>query len=85
MIQQQNAGIRLAPDDVAEKPYELKKYEQMKETGLPLVAGGVQDQPHIWLAMLGTIRNTLKIFAATNRTPEQQSEENSNANTISLL
>lgn len=31
------------------KPEALWLYEQCKQTGLPLVSGGVLDQPHIWL------------------------------------
>jgi len=75
MIQQQQAGIRLAPEDLAEKPDELKKYEQMKETGLPLVAGGVMDQPHIWLSMLGVIKNTLALFQAMSRIQQSGAEK----------
>lgn len=50
----------------------------MKETGLPLVAGGVMDQPHIWLEQLGVIRNVINLFDAMARAsepPKQPSQE----------
>jgi hypothetical protein len=83
MVNQQNAGIRLAPEDQVEKPDELKLYEQMRETGLPLVAGGLMDQPHIWLDMLGVIKNTLALNEALNRANAQATKagaEKPNAN-----
>jgi hypothetical protein len=49
--------------DIPEKPEALEKYEQCLELGLPLVAGGLQDQPHIWLLEIGVIRNVLQIQA----------------------
>jgi len=80
MIHQQLAGIRLAPEDLAPKPDELKKYEQMKETGLSLVAGGLQDQPHIWLLMLKVIKDTIVLFEAQKPQPLPTGAEGSNAN-----
>ena len=32
-----------------EKPEALILYEQVTSFGLPLVSGGIMDQPHIWL------------------------------------
>lgn len=43
-------------------PPELKKYRQMKATGLPVWAGGLQDQPHIWLEMVGVIEAIQAVF-----------------------
>ena len=34
---------------VPEKPEALIKYDQCKAMGIPLVEGGLRDQPHIWL------------------------------------
>jgi len=34
---------------IPKKPAALVFYEQTKELGLPLVEGGILDQPHIWL------------------------------------
>ncbi len=46
------------------KPDELIRYEMCKEMGIPLVAGGVMDQPHIWLLQYGLIKNTIALFDA---------------------
>lgn len=62
MLNQLKAGLKVPREERVEKPEELKKYEQMKKLGLPLVAGGIQDQPHIWLEMIGVIENTRKVF-----------------------
>lgn len=34
----------------------------MKSTGLPVWAGGLQDQPHIWLEMIGVIEAVQTVF-----------------------
>ena len=47
-----------------EKPAELQKYEQMKVLGLQVWEGGLQDQPHIWLQMIGVIEATVRLFDA---------------------
>jgi hypothetical protein len=46
----------------------------MKALGLPLWAGGVQDQPHIWLEEIGIIENTIKLFDAMNRASQQSAQ-----------
>jgi hypothetical protein len=38
------------------KPVPLQLFEMTKELSIPLVDGGVLDQPHIWLLMIGVIR-----------------------------
>ena len=50
---------------IPEKPVALEKYEQCLALGLPLVAGGLQSQPHIWLLEIGVIKNVLTIQALT--------------------
>ena len=62
MLNQIRAGLKVKVEDQVPKPPELEKYEQMRVTGLPLVAGGLQDQPHIWLQMVGVISKTLELF-----------------------
>jgi hypothetical protein len=74
MLNQIRAELKVAPEDRHEKPDELKKYEQMKALGLPVWAGGVQDQPHIWLEMIGIIENTLKVFNLVPSTSAQPKE-----------
>ncbi len=47
-----------------EKPGELTLFEQVREMGIPLVAGGLMDQPHIWVMVYGVIRNQLLLWEA---------------------
>ena len=73
MLNQRMAGLKIRPDEVVQKPPELKKFEQMEATGLPVWDGGLQDQPHIWLEMVGIIvmvKNTFKRLAEANK-PEK--------------
>jgi len=37
-------------------------YERCRSTGLPLVAGGVLDQPHIWLLEWSVIEQQIAIM-----------------------
>lgn len=46
-------GVNISPKP---KPVPLQLYDMTKELGIPLVDGGVLDQPHIWLLMIGVIR-----------------------------
>jgi len=49
---------------IPEKPEALLRDEQCQALGLPLVAGGVLDQPYIWMQELGIIREIQAIFRA---------------------
>jgi len=49
---------------IPERPEALKRYEQCKSTGLPLVSGGLQDQPHIWLMEYDVVDNIKRIMTA---------------------
>jgi hypothetical protein len=62
MLNQLKAGLKIRPDQVVEKPPELKKLEQVEAMGLPLWEGGLQDQPHIWLEMVGVMHRIRKRF-----------------------
>lgn len=52
-------GLNAQPN---EKPHELILYEQMQEMHVPLVAGGLMDQPHIWLQQYAVVRNVKALF-----------------------
>jgi hypothetical protein len=80
MLNQLRAGLEVAPEERFGKPDELKKYEQMKALGIPVLAGGVQDQPHIWLEMVGVIENMLKIVALTQQSTSAQPKDGQDAN-----
>jgi hypothetical protein len=62
MQNQIRANIKIRVESQVPKPPELEKYEQMRVTGLPLIGGGLQDQPHIWLQMVGVISKTIELF-----------------------
>lgn len=53
-------NIKIKPEDIIEKPEALERYEQAKELGLPYVAGGLLDQPYIWIQEHGVIQQFLK-------------------------
>ena len=53
------AGIDVKPPD---KPEALVLWHQCQATGLPLVEGGLLDQPHIWLQEVAVIINTEALF-----------------------
>jgi len=74
MLTQMSFGLKIRPDEVVEKPLELKKYQQMEATGLPMWAGGLQDQPHIWLEMMGVIRHMIEIRKNLARANKQSEE-----------
>ena len=38
----------LKPKEIPEKPEALDLFQQCQMMGIPLVEGGVLDQPHIW-------------------------------------
>lgn len=65
------AGIRSQP---VEKPYELILYEMVCDMGLPVLAGGIMDQPHIWLLQYAVVRNIKLIFELQARQAEANKE-----------
>lgn len=61
---------------LAEKPAELVLYEQCKASGLPLVSGGLLDQPHMWMEMYTLIESIQKLYEIESPSaPRKQSEE----------
>lgn len=52
------------------KPEALIRYEQCQALGLPLVSGGVIDQPYLWLQELAVVieqDNLFRILEARNK------------------
>jgi hypothetical protein len=47
-----------------EKPIEFIYYEQINELQIPLVGGGILDQPHIWLIQYAVCMNRSKFWMA---------------------
>ena len=53
-------GINSKPP---EKPEALILWNQCQAMDLPLVSGGVMDQPHIWLQEIAVIKEVITLFA----------------------
>lgn len=51
---------------IPEKPTALRLYEQCKEMGISLVAGGLLDQPHIWLREYAICLQETQLWQAMN-------------------
>ena len=68
-INEQKMGVK--PDSI-EKPEAMILWEKCQEIGLPLVDGGLMDQPYIWLQEVAVIKNTKALFDLANQrsTPE---------------
>lgn len=49
---------------IPDKPTSLILWEQCQAFGLPLLSGGVADQPHLWLEEVAVIRQTQQLFSA---------------------
>lgn len=66
------AGVK--PDKPPEKPVAYILYEQCKELNLPLLEGGIMDQPHIWLMQWAVCMQREALWRSINErkpTPEQ--------------
>ncbi|MHA2201258.1 MAG: hypothetical protein ACXABN_15380 [Candidatus Thorarchaeota archaeon] len=59
-LNQTKEGIFIG--EFPDKPEALEKLEQCEALGVPLVSGGVMDQPHIFLIEIGTIRNVRETY-----------------------
>jgi len=49
----------------------LIRYEQCEAMGIPLVQGGLLDQPHIWLMEYGIVKHALLIWEAMQSRPSE--------------
>jgi hypothetical protein len=53
--------------DLLPKPAALEWYELVKSTGLPLVEGGLLDQPHIWLFQWELVDSVATMYAEVDQ------------------
>ena len=53
--------------DLPEKPQALVLWEQCTELQLPLVSGGLMDQPFIWLQEVAVVKNVEALFKLANQ------------------
>lgn len=56
--------------EIPEKPEALVLWEQCQANGIPLVSGGLLDQPHIWLEEQAVVISTQRQFDAITRGQE---------------
>ena len=54
-----NKGNKIAP---MEKPDVLLEHERCKQYGVLLYAGGLADQPHMWLLEQDVVRDIITLF-----------------------
>jgi hypothetical protein len=59
---QNELRMKLVPEVIYEKPPELIYYEQQQLTGLPLWAGGLMDQPHLWMLFWKKTHDIVSLF-----------------------
>lgn len=60
-------NIKIKPEDIVEKPEALVRYEQARDLGIPYVAGGLLDQPYIWMQEHGIIKQFLSEWEVIER------------------
>lgn len=60
-------AMGLKPSGNFEKPEALVRYEQCKDMGIPLIQGGVMDQPHIWLKEWAICAQETQVFESLRR------------------
>jgi len=61
LLNERKMGMNMKGRSI-EKPEALIKLEMCEKMKLPLVAGGLMDQPHIWLLEVGQVMETRMIF-----------------------
>lgn len=57
--------------DVMDKPEALERYQMSKSLGVPYVAGGLLDQPWIWVQEHGVIETFLQEWDAVEKSQVQ--------------
>jgi len=70
-INELKLGGGLTGVKIPDKPEALLREEQCQALGLPLVAGGVMDQPYIWMQELAVIRDAVALFEALEKRNQQ--------------
>ena len=64
-------GIR---NKIPPRPKSLVEYERCQDLGLPLVEGGVMDQPYIWLQEIAVITEQKQLFELLEKRQRQQNQ-----------
>lgn len=61
---------------VPEPPEALVYWRQCRALGIPLVAGGLLEQPHIWLLELAIVKEVEDTFEIANALAQEQEQNN---------
>lgn len=59
------------PVEIPEKPEAMILDEQIRSSGLPLLPGGVMDQPWITMKEIQTVRNMRELYAVLRKQQEE--------------
>lgn len=62
-------GARSSPSDLPPKPPELILYEQTTRMGVQVCAGGIIDQPYIWMEQWAVCDIKSRVWEATKPKP----------------
>ncbi len=62
----------LKPAKIPEKPEALALFEQCQALHIPLVQGGVRDQPHIWLMEYAVCAQERELWQALREASRRQ-------------
>lgn len=58
------------------KPEAMVIYEQMQTLGVPLIGGGLLDQPHIFMQEMGVVRDKMEMWTVV-REQQQRIQDDS--------
>jgi hypothetical protein len=59
------------PVEIPEKPEAMILDEQIRSSGLPLMSGGIMDQPYITMKEIQTVRNVRELYAFLRKQQEE--------------
>lgn len=82
LLNQVRTGLKL--EEPLVKPEGLLLAEKIETLGLPLLAGGLLDQPHLWLLEYGVILQKRKQWDAIYATQHQQDKEAGGSDALPL-
>lgn len=76
-INEVKEGLHVEPERLV-KPDALVAFETCQNLGIPIVGGGLLDQPHIWLMEYIICQQETELFAALARRNEVTANATSN-------
>jgi len=62
--------------EIPEKPEILQLYDQTKSLGIPLCAGGVLDQPHMWVKLYRICEEVMAVMNIAKKNQEEAAKNN---------